>query len=248
VLCAYSGHAFMGAIIKLIDVWKIYRVGSVEFPALRGVNLEIEKGEILAVMGPSGSGKSTLLNMMGLLDKPSKGVVLIDGVDASKLPEHKIADLRNMKIGFVFQHFNLINRLTVYENIELPLVPRGLPSDQRKKLVIKALMLAGGDESWLSKKPSQLSGGQQQRVAIARAIVGNPEIILADEPTGNLDRASAKVVMDTFLKLNKHGLTIVIVTHDPEIANCTSKIVLIRDGKIVDIKDSAFDECILNKV
>ncbi|MEM0031250.1 MAG: ABC transporter ATP-binding protein [Desulfurococcaceae archaeon] len=237
----------MEYVIKLIDVWKIYKMGSTDFPALRGVDLEVERKDVIAIMGPSGSGKSTLLNIMGLLDRPTRGTVLIDNVDVSKLPEHVIADFRNRKIGFVFQHFNLISRLTVYENIELPLVPRGLPSTQRRELVTKALLMAGGDLSWLVKKPSQLSGGQQQRVAIARAIVGGPEIILADEPTGNLDRASAKIVVDTFLKLNKQGLTIVVVTHDPEIANCTNRIFLIRDGKIAGIKDPVMDECILNK-
>lgn len=237
---------FMSKAVKLVDVWKIYRVGGVEFPALRGVSFEVERGEMVSIMGPSGSGKSTLLNMVGLLDKPTRGKVYIDGVDVSTLPERKLADFRNRKIGFVFQQFNLVNRLTVYENIELPLIPRGLPPSERREMVIKALLMAGGELSWLSKKPTQLSGGQQQRVAIARAIVGSPEIILADEPTGNLDRASARVVVDTFLKLNKQGLTIVIVTHDPEIANCTSRILILRDGVIVSIKDPTPSECILN--
>lgn len=236
----------MAEIVKLVDVWKIYKVGNVEFAALRGVNLEVRKGEIISIMGPSGSGKTTLLNMIGLLDKPTRGKIYIDRVDVSALPEHRVADFRNKKIGFVFQQFNLINRLTIYENIELPLIPRGLPPSQRREMVIKALLMVGGDRSWLNKKPSQLSGGQQQRVAIARAIVGNPEIVLADEPTGNLDRASARIVMDTFLKLNKQGLTIIVVTHNPEIANCTSRILTIRDGIIEGIKDPTPSECILS--
>lgn len=238
----------MSEIVKLIDVWKIYRVGSVDYPALRGVNLTINKGEIVAIMGPSGSGKTTLLNMIGLLDKPTRGKVYIDRVDVSTLPEHKVADFRNKKIGFVFQQFNLVNRLTVYENIELPLIPRGLPISKRRELVEKALLMIGGELSWLKKKPTQLSGGQQQRVAIARAIVGSPEIILADEPTGNLDRVSASVVVDTFVKLNKQGLTVIVVTHDPEIANCTSKIYVIRDGAIAGIREPSMSECILNKL
>ncbi|MEM1696549.1 MAG: ABC transporter ATP-binding protein [Desulfurococcaceae archaeon] len=239
----------MGEIAKLVDVWKVYKVGSVEYPALRGVNLSIARGSFISIMGPSGSGKTTLLNILGLLDKPTRGKVYIDGVNVLKLPDHGISSLRNRKIGFVFQFFNLINRLTVYENIELPLLPRDLTPKFRRELVEKALLAVGGELSWLSKKPNQLSGGQQQRVAIARAIVGNPEIILADEPTGNLDRASARTVMETFTKLNKeHSLTIVVVTHDPEIANCTEKIYLLRDGTIIGFQDPLKSECILNKV
>ncbi|MEM2025260.1 MAG: ABC transporter ATP-binding protein [Desulfurococcaceae archaeon] len=234
-------------VIKVVDVWKVYKLGNVEFPALRGVNLSIERGEILSIMGPSGSGKTTLLNIIGLLDKPTRGKVHIDGIDVSTLPEHKVADLRNKKIGFVFQQFNLINRLTVYENIELPLIPRGLPLSQRRELITKALLMVGGEQVWLSKKPNQLSGGQQQRVAIARAIVGNPEIIVADEPTGNLDRASARVVVDTFMRLNKYGLTVIIVSHDPEIANCTNKIYTLRDGNVAGVKEPVAEECILFK-
>ncbi|MEM4717432.1 MAG: ABC transporter ATP-binding protein [Desulfurococcaceae archaeon] len=235
----------MREIVKLVDIWKIYMVGEVEYPALRGVDLEIKRGELIAIMGPSGSGKSTLLNIIGLLDRPSRGKVYIDKVDISQLPEHRVADFRNRKIGFVFQQFNLINRLSVYENIELPLIPRGIKPSERREVVLRALSMVGGDHSWLIKKPTQLSGGQQQRVAIARAIVGSPDIILADEPTGNLDRASARVVIDTFLKLNKEGLTIIIVTHDPEVANCASKIFILRDGKIVDLKESNKNECIV---
>jgi len=231
--------------MRLENVWKIYRVGNVETVALRGVSLSIQRGDLVAIMGPSGSGKSTLLNMLGLLDKPTSGKVFIDGRDVTVLSSDEIADIRNRKIGFVFQQFNLVNRLTVLENVELPLIPRGLPREARIKRVKEALKMAGGDESWLRKKPNQLSGGQQQRVAIARAIVGKPEIILADEPTGNLDRASARLVMETFLKLNITGLTTVIVTHDPEIANCTGKIIVIRDGLIKSIEDPNPEKCIL---
>ncbi len=235
-------------VIRLEGVVKIYRVGEVVTYGLRGVNLVVRKGELISIMGPSGSGKSTLLNMIGLLDRPTKGRVLLDGVDVSKLNDKELAYIRNRKIGFVFQQFNLINRLTVLENIELPLIARGLPRHKRIPLAVKALLSVGGDKTWLYKRPNQLSGGQQQRVAIARAIVGSPEIILADEPTGNLDRASAKTVMETFLKLNEQGQTIIIVTHDPEVANCTRKIYLLRDGLIVGTLDPDPDKCIINTV
>lgn len=235
----------MSEVMRLENVWKIYRVGDVETRALKGVSFSVYKGDLTAIMGPSGSGKSTLLNMLGLLDKPTSGKIIIEGRDVTGLSSNEIADIRNRKIGFVFQQFNLINRLTVLENIELPLIPRGIPRNIRVRKVIEALKMAGGDESWLPKKPNQLSGGQQQRVAIARAIVGEPEVILADEPTGNLDRSSARLVMDTFLRLNDAGLTIIIVTHDPEIANCTKKIVVLRDGVIKSIEEPRSEKCIL---
>ncbi|RLG83201.1 MAG: ABC transporter ATP-binding protein [Thermoprotei archaeon] len=233
--------------MELRDVKKIYRVGEVITRALNGVNLKVYPKDFLAIMGPSGSGKTTLLNMIGLLDIPTSGKILVKGVDASRLPSKRLAYLRNRVIGFVFQQFNLINRLTVLENIELPLVARGIPRKQRIPKVKEALLKAGGELSWLKKKPNQLSGGQQQRVAIARALVGDPEIILADEPTGNLDRYSSKTVMETFTQLNKSGQTIIVVTHDPEIASCTKKILLIRDGVIIDEKPPDPDECIINK-
>ncbi|ADM28242.1 ABC transporter related [Ignisphaera aggregans DSM 17230] len=226
------------------DVVKIYRVGNVVTYGLRGVNLNIYQGDFIAIMGPSGSGKTTLLNILGLLDKPTKGSVYIDGIDVSKLSDRELAKIRNLKLGFVFQHFNLINRLTVLENIEIPLIARGIPKQKRVELAKEALLKAGGELSWLPKKPLQLSGGQQQRVAIARAIVGSPEIILADEPTGNLDVNSSKIVVKTFLELNKHGHTIVMVTHNPEVAHCTQKIYVIRDGTIVNIVDPDPSKCI----
>ncbi|RLF19077.1 MAG: ABC transporter ATP-binding protein [Thermoprotei archaeon] len=233
-------------IVRLERVVKIYRAGEIVTYALRGVDLSIRKGEFIAIMGPSGSGKSTLLNMIGLLDRPTSGDVIIDGVNISELSDKELAFLRNYKIGFVFQMFNLINRLTVLENIELPLIPRGIPRSKRIELVKEALLKAAGDLSWLKKRPNQLSGGQQQRVAIARAIVGNPEILLADEPTGNLDRASAREVMKTFLDLNRQGLTIVVVTHDPEIANCAQKIYILRDGKITAVRKADPSRSIFN--
>jgi putative ABC transport system ATP-binding protein len=235
-------------IIKLVNVHKIYRQGEIEFYALKGVSLSILEGELISIMGPSGSGKSTLLNVMGLLDRPTKGKVLIEGIDVSRLSDRELAYIRNIKIGFVFQFFNLINRLTIYENIELPLLVRNLSKKEKRMLVQSAILRAGGDLSWLAKRPNQLSGGQQQRVAIARALVTSPKIILADEPTGNLDRYSGKLVMEEFLKLNSMGQTIVIVTHDPEIANCTKKIVYIKNGEIVkvDTNDINFSKCIIN--
>jgi putative ABC transport system ATP-binding protein len=220
-------------IIELVDVYKEYRVGAVSTTALKGVNFKLYRGQLIAIMGPSGSGKTTLLNMIGLLDRPSEGKIFFDGLDVSRLDDKTLANLRNTKLGFVFQTFNLVNRLTVFENIELPLIPRGIPRSVRAKMVLEALAKVGGEESWLQKKPNQLSGGQQQRVAIARAIVGKPVVLLADEPTGNLDRASARVVVETFLNLNKVGHTVVVVTHDPEVANCMEKIYVIRDGEIV---------------
>lgn len=223
--------------VAVDNVSKSYRLGNVDVWVLKNVNLSVLRGDIVAIMGPSGSGKTTLLNMIGLLDKPTKGRVYIDGVDTSRLKERELAAFRNYKIGFVFQQFNLVGRLSVLENIELPLIARGLPRSVRLKWVLEALHKVGGDEKWLSKKPTQLSGGQQQRVAIARAIVTSPSILLADEPTGNLDRSSAKVVMATFLELNRLGQTTIIVTHDPEVANCTNKIYVIRDGAIVECRE-----------
>lgn len=221
-------------ILKLEDVHKVYRsVSGIEVWALRGINLEIARGDYIAVMGPSGHGKTTLLNIIGLLDRPTKGKVYLDGIDVTKADDKTTAYIRNKKIGFVFQTFNLINRMNVLENIELPLIVRGIPRNKRIKMVKQALTRVGGDLSWLSKKPTELSGGQQQRVAIARAVVGDPEIILADEPTGNLDTKSAKIVMKVFENLNRSGKTVIIVTHAIEIANCTNKILYIRDGRII---------------
>ena len=234
-------------VVKLVDLHKTYKLGETEFYALRGVSLDVRKGEFIAIMGPSGSGKTTLLNIMGLIDRPSRGKVFIDGLDTTRLSDFELARIRNTKIGFVFQSFNLINRLTVYENIELPLLVRGLSRAEREKMVLSALLKVGGDPSWLRKKPLQLSGGQQQRVAIARALVTNPSFILADEPTGNLDRNSGKIVMNTFVNLNKQGQTIVMVTHDPEVAHCAKKILYIKDGRIVNVEEHVdYSKCILN--
>lgn len=234
-------------IIKLIDVYKEYKVGGISTLALKNINFKIHKGDLIAIMGPSGSGKTTLLNMIGLLDRPTRGTVFFDGFNVSKLNDKILANLRNTRLGFVFQTFNLVNRLTVFENIELPLIPKGIPRKVRVEMVKEALAKAGGDEKWLPKKPTQLSGGEQQRVAIARAIVGKPVVVLADEPTGNLDRSSAKVVVETFLNLNKAGHTVVVVTHDPEVANCMEKIYVIRDGEIIEMLKPDKTEALINK-
>ncbi|MCC6053957.1 MAG: ABC transporter ATP-binding protein [Thermosphaera sp.] len=235
-----------GEVLVLENVVKVYKASGVETQALKGISLKIYRGDFIAIMGPSGSGKTTLLNIMGLLDKPTSGRVLIDGIEASRLSSSELARIRNYKIGFVFQFFNLVNRLTVLENIEMPLIPRGIPRPKRVEMATAALIKAAGDPSWLPKKPSQLSGGQQQRVAIARAIVGEPEILLADEPTGNIDTASSKIVVNTFKKLNEAGATIVVVTHNPEVAHCTQKIYIIRDGLLVNIVDPDPSKCILS--
>ncbi len=217
--------------IQLIDVHKIY-YGGVPTPALRGVTLSIKKGELVSIVGPSGSGKSTLLNMIGALDKPTKGRVLIDGVDINRLGEDGLSKLRNRKIGFVFQAFNLIHRLTALQNVELPLYVRGVPRDVRRKRALEMLRQVGL-EKLAFKRPYQLSGGEQQRVAIARALITNPPIILADEPTGNLDSKSSSMVMDVLEKINREeGKTVVIVTHDMEIADRTRRVIYLRDGRI----------------
>jgi len=235
-------------LIELVDVSKEYRAGNISTMALKNVNFRVCEDDLVAIMGPSGSGKTTLLNMLGLLDRPTRGKIIFEGRDISRLSDKELADLRNRKLGFVFQTFNLISRLSVFENVEMPLIPRGIPRNIRAEMVRDAILKVGGDLEWLKKKPNQLSGGQQQRVAIARAIVGNPPIILADEPTGNLDRVSAKIVVETFLNLNKEGHSIIIVTHDPEVANCTEKIYLIRDGSIIGEHKADPSESLISKM
>jgi len=224
-------------VIRLVNVSKVYiSPGGVETWALRNINLTVKRGEMLSIMGPSGHGKTTLLYIIGTLEKPTSGKVYIDGVDTSNLSDSELAALRNKKIGFVFQQYNLINRMTVEENIELPLIKLGVPRQMRRKLIEEALLRVGGELSWLSKRPTQLSGGQQQRVAIARALVTNPSIILCDEPTGALDSKSTEVILDILKKLNDMGHTIIIVTHDYNVASIANKILLIKDGMIVGEK------------
>lgn len=226
----------MSSIISLKDVRKKYRLSEdVVVEALNGVNLEIKKGEFVAIIGPSGSGKSTLMHMIGILDKPTSGIVALDGKDIAKLSEEDLATLRNKYIGFVFQAFNLLSKTTATENVELPLIYSRVNASERRRRSIEALKEVGLSER-LEHKPNQLSGGQQQRVAIARALVTNPSLILADEPTGNLDSKSSIEIMDLLKTINKKGNTVVIVTHEPDIAAQAKRIVEIRDGKIVSDK------------
>ena len=220
------------SIIRLENITKEYG-GKVKTIALSNINLEINEGEFIAILGPSGSGKTTLLLILGILDRPTQGKVYINNKDVTRMSDSEISKIRNEYIGFVFQNYNLIPRLTVFQNVELPLVARGIPKKKREEIVIEALKLVG-IESLIKKKASELSGGQQQRVAIARALAQNPKIILADEPTGNLDSVNAKIVMDTFKKINEElKTTIVVVTHDKEVASYARRKIFIRDGKIV---------------
>ncbi|MDW8360130.1 MAG: ABC transporter ATP-binding protein [Candidatus Caldarchaeum sp.] len=218
-------------VVVIKDLKKIYRRKGIEKDSLNGVNLKIKRGEMLAIVGPSGSGKSTLLNMLGALDKPTEGSVVIDGVDISKIDDNRRADFRNKKIGFVFQSYNLINRLKVVDNVELPLMLLEVPQETRRSLALSMLREVGLDSKSF-KKPTQLSGGEQQRVAVARALVTQPSIILADEPTGNLDSKSGAVVVSLLRELARKGNTVIVVTHNMEVARAADRIIYIRDGKI----------------
>jgi putative ABC transport system ATP-binding protein len=224
-----------GALVRLVDVHKVYRTGEMEVPAVRGVSLEIKRGEFLALMGASGSGKSTLMNILGCLDRPTSGRYILDDADVSGLDRDQLADIRNRKIGFVFQNFNLLSRTSARENAELPLIystERLSNAQLREKAdrVLASVGLAGREDH----HPSQLSGGQQQRVAIARALINDPEIILADEPTGNLDSRTSVEIMAIFQQLNERGITVIMVTHEQDIAAYAQRNVLMRDGLIVD--------------
>jgi putative ABC transport system ATP-binding protein len=225
------------AVIDIRDITKTYQMGEVEVHALRGVSLRILEGEVVAIMGPSGSGKSTLMNILGCLDQPSSGQYLLDEVDVSKLNEQELARIRNKKIGFVFQSFNLLKRTTALRQVELPLV-YGSVSNRTKRA--RAALEAVGLGQRLDHLPSELSGGQQQRVAIARALVNEPAMILADEPTGNLDSRSGTEVMQIFQRLNREqGITTIFVTHDPWIARHTQRVVMLRDGKVISDREVA---------
>jgi putative ABC transport system ATP-binding protein len=218
--------------VQTVDVTKVYRIGHTGYPALRGINIKIERGEFVAIMGPSGSGKSTLLNLIGALDRPTSGRVIIDGVDLKKLDEDRLSLLRNRKLGFVYQSFNLIQRLTSVENVEMPLISRGIPEGIRKARSLKMLSAVGLHGKG-SKRPAELSGGEQQRVAIARALVTEPALIIADEPTGNLDSKTTREVVDQFVQVNKgFGTTILIVTHNSEIATMTQRVISLKDGLV----------------
>ena len=220
-------------IIELKDVWKTYKMGEVKVHALRGVTLTINEGEFVTITGPSGSGKSTLMNMVGCLDTPSKGTVKLSSKDISKMSESNLAQIRGKTIGFIFQQFNLLTSLTASENVTLPLMFQQASEEKREKKAKQFLKLVGLDDR-MHHTPNQLSGGQQQRVAIARALAGEPKLILADEPTGNLDSKSGKDVMEFLLKRWKEEkITLVIVTHDPKIADLAPRKIMIKDGEIV---------------
>lgn len=219
--------------IEVKDITKTYDTGGEPFQAVRGVSFVIKDGEFVAIMGPSGSGKSTLMHMLGALDSPTSGTYLLDGKDVSKLSDDELADIRRDKIGFVFQSFNLLPRATVLRNVSLPLVYEGIHDGERIRRAKEALFASGLDEMHFSHLSNQLSGGQIQRVAIARALVNNPTLILADEPTGNLDTKTGEIVLDTFQKLNKEqGRTIILITHEQEVAEHAERIITIRDGLI----------------
>lgn len=225
--------------IKIEDITKIYRMGDTDVHALDGVSIHIRPHEFVSIIGPSGSGKSTLMNMIGCLDVPTSGKYWIDGVEVSKMSDNQLADLRNQKIGFIFQQYNLLSKLTAFENVELPLIYRGIPLDEREEMVKKALCKVGLEDK-MHHKPTELSGGQQQRVSVARALSANPSLILADEPTGALDSRSGIEIMQMLHDLHKDGNTVVIITHDLNIAKQAERIITIRDGKItsdVDNKD-----------
>lgn len=220
------------SLIRIENVWKTYTIGENKVHALRGLNLDIKKGEFVAIQGPSGSGKSTAMNMIGALDTPSKGAVYLDGHNIAMLTESRLAQIRGKKIGFIFQQFNLIPSLSALENVELPLIFQGIPSEERKQKAKEQLIAVGlGDR--LNHRPTELSGGQQQRVAIARALAGDPEMILADEPTGNLDSKTGETVLSFLESLHeKKGKTIVMVTHDASVAKAADKVEFLKDGEI----------------
>lgn len=224
------------ALVELRNVTKIYHLGGEEIRALDNVSLDIEEGEFISVIGPSGSGKSTLMHILGCLDTPTSGTVKLDGIMIQNASPRQLAAIRNQKIGFVFQFFNLLPKLNVLQNVELPMIYSGVPARERHRRAMAALE-AVGMANRAKHRPSQLSGGQQQRAAIARALVNNPRIIFADEPTGNLDTHTGETILQLFRSLNAEGRTIVLVTHDPEIAAVTPRRIEIRDGKIMPKPD-----------
>lgn len=219
-------------IIKLDDVWKIYKMGEIKVTALRGLNLEVKKGEFLAIMGPSGSGKSTAVNMVGALDIPTKGKIILENHDISKLSESDLAQLRGKKVGFIFQQFNLINTLSALENVTLPMIFQNINREERLETGRRLLQMVNlGDRIY--HKPTELSGGEQQRVAIARSLANNPDVVLADEPTGNLDSKTGEIVIRFLEELHKEGKTIIVVTHDVNVAKHAGRIEFLKDGKII---------------
>ncbi|HYP41803.1 MAG TPA: ABC transporter ATP-binding protein [Chloroflexia bacterium] len=224
----------METIIQARDLARTYAMGEIEVHALRGVSFDVHKGEFVAIMGPSGSGKSTLMNLLGCLDTPTGGQYLLDGLPVEQLDKDQLAAVRNRKIGFIFQMFNLLSRNTALDNVELPLVYRGnLSRTERRERASQALEAVGLADR-MEHKPSELSGGQHQRVAIARALVAEPKLLLADEPTGNLDSRSSAEIMQLFRELNSKGITIIIVTHEPDVARFTNRVLTIRDGLLAN--------------
>lgn len=219
-------------VIRLSNVHKIYDSGDVKVHALRGITLEIERGGFVTIMGTSGSGKSTMMNILGCLDRPSKGQYFLDGVNVSNFSKEERADIRNRKLGFIFQGFNLLRRTSAAENVELPLIYSGVPAEERRRRSMRALEAVGLGHKAASQ-PNQLSGGQQQRVAIARALVNEPSLLLADEPTGNLDSHTSIEIMGLFQGLNDIGITVVLVTHEPDIAQYARRMVAMKDGQVI---------------
>ena len=222
------------AVVKLDEIYKTYRTGEVDVHAVRGVSLEIKKGEFVAFMGASGSGKSTVMNMLGCLDRPTRGHYYLDGADVSQLNRNQLADIRNQKLGFVFQNFNLLSRTSAVENVELPLLysPKKFTTRELHDKARRALEMVGlGGRT--GHHPSQLSGGQQQRVAVARALINDPEVLLADEPTGNLDSRTSVEIMGVFQKLNEKGITVIMVTHELDIASYAKRNIIMRDGRVL---------------
>jgi len=221
------------ALIRILKLSKNYYLGRTVVPALYNVDLKVARGEFVAIMGPSGSGKSTLMNLLGCLDRPTSGSYLLDGIPVNQMSTNELADVRNQKIGFVFQGFNLLPRMTALANVQLPLVYAGVPAEQRQQRALQALVLVGLNAR-AEHRPTELSGGQQQRAAIARALVTRPSLILADEPTGNLDSHTSVEIMAILQQLNARGITVVLVTHNPEIASYCQRKVMFRDGRVIE--------------
>lgn len=219
--------------LEIKNVVKRYVTGEINFTALKGISLKIEKGEFTSIMGPSGSGKSTMMNILGCLDRIDSGTYILNGKNVSNLTDKELAHIRNKEIGFVFQAFNLLPRMTILENVELPMAYAGVPKKERRERALSALDKVGLSDR-IKHRPNEISGGQKQRVAIARAIVNNPAVIMADEPTGNLDTKSSVEIMKIFQDLNNEGATVIMVTHEPDIAQYTKRIVKFRDGEIID--------------